>query len=176
MVLYTVASSFAAVYTVGEGSGWALGVDYSGWTSDKTFVVGDTLVFNYGSGHTVDEVSDSDYKTCTVGNSISTDSSGATKIALKTAGTHNFICAVMGHCTGGMKLAVNVAAGSTASPSGTPATTTPSDASTRNTTGTTVYTPGVTTNMPQGYSASGTLSPWMAIVTTCVALFTWVLS
>lgn len=43
MVLYTVASSFAAVYTVGEGSGWALGVDYSGWTSDKTFVVGDTL-------------------------------------------------------------------------------------------------------------------------------------
>lgn len=30
-------------YTVGDSSGWALGVDYSTWTSDKTVNVGDYL-------------------------------------------------------------------------------------------------------------------------------------
>ena len=35
------------------------------------------IVFNYGAGHTVDEVSESDYKSCTLGNSISSDSSEA---------------------------------------------------------------------------------------------------
>ncbi|GKV40169.1 hypothetical protein SLEP1_g47837 [Rubroshorea leprosula] len=77
------------------------------------------ILFNYGGGaHTVDEVNASDYNTCTVGNYISTDQSGATTIALKTAGTHYFICSVTGHCGSGMKLAVDVAAA--ASPSGTP--------------------------------------------------------
>ncbi|CAN6584104.1 unnamed protein product [Malus baccata var. baccata] len=108
----------ATVYTVGDSSGWASGVDYSTWTSGKTFKVGDSLVFNYGSGHTVDEVTDSDYKTCTVGNSITSDSSGTTTIPLKTAGTHNYICGSVGHCTMGMKLSVTIASGSTAAPSG----------------------------------------------------------
>ena len=67
--------------------------------------------FNYGAGHTVDEVKESDYKSCTAGNSISTDSSGATTIALKSAGTHYFICSVPGHCSGGMKLVVTVKSG-----------------------------------------------------------------
>ena len=30
-------------YTVGDKSGWNLGVDYFSWTSDKTFFVGDNL-------------------------------------------------------------------------------------------------------------------------------------
>nr|GMC52488.1 blue copper protein-like [Ipomoea batatas] len=100
-------------YTVGDTSGWALSVDYGTWASGKTFKVGDSLVFNYPSGHTVDEVSGSDYKSCSAANSISTDSSGATTIPLKAAGKRYFICSVMGHCSGGMKLEVNVeAAGS----------------------------------------------------------------
>ncbi|XP_015885271.2 blue copper protein [Ziziphus jujuba] len=113
----------ATVYTVGDTSGWALGSDYSTWTSGKTFKVGDSLVFNYGSGHTVDEVSASDYSTCTTGNSITSDSSGATTIALKTAGKHYFICGVAGHCGSGMKVQVTVAAGSS---EGSSPTTTPS--------------------------------------------------
>jgi hypothetical protein len=70
----------------------------------------------------VDEVRASDYSTCTTGNAITSDSSGATTIALKTAGTHYFICGVPGHCGSGMKVAVTVAAaGSSTSPSsGTP--------------------------------------------------------
>lgn len=73
------------------------------------------IVFNYGAGHTVDEVKESDYKSCTTGNSLSTDSSGTTTITLKTAGTHYFICAAPAHCDGGMKLAVKVKANKKAS-------------------------------------------------------------
>ncbi|KAJ0024100.1 hypothetical protein Pint_08392 [Pistacia integerrima] len=86
LVICMVVPSLATVYTVGDSSGWTMGADYSTWTSGKTFKVGDSLVFNYGSGHTVDEVSASDYNTCTTGNALTTDSSGATTIALKTAG------------------------------------------------------------------------------------------
>lgn len=77
-------------------------------------------VFNYGAGHTVDEVKESDYKSCTTGNSLSTDSSGTTTITLKTAGTHYFICASPGHCDGGMKLAVKVKAKKASAPATAP--------------------------------------------------------
>lgn len=33
----------AKVYTVGDSAGWSLNVDYTTWTSDKTFKVGDSL-------------------------------------------------------------------------------------------------------------------------------------
>lgn len=36
-------SCLATVYTVGDSSGWTSGVDYSTWTSGKTFAVGDSL-------------------------------------------------------------------------------------------------------------------------------------
>ncbi|KAK4434225.1 Blue copper protein [Sesamum alatum] len=158
----------AAVYTVGESSGWAMGGDYGSWASDKTFAVGDTLVFNYAPGHTVDEVSANDYKSCTTGNSLSSDSSGATSITLKSAGSHYFICGVPGHCSGGMKLAVTVAAGAStggstgASPSGTttsPSTPTPTTTTSPATpTGITTPTAG-TLNQP---SSSAALSPAVA--------------
>lgn len=35
--------SSAKDYSVGDTSGWATGVDYTTWTSDKTFAVGDSL-------------------------------------------------------------------------------------------------------------------------------------
>ncbi|EMS47867.1 Blue copper protein [Triticum urartu] len=99
-----------------EGPGGQTGLDYTTWTSDKTFAVGDTLVFNYTSkAHTVTEVNKSGYDACSGGNSLSNDDSGATTITLTTPGVHYFICDVAGHCAGGMKLAVTVtvAGGST---------------------------------------------------------------
>ncbi|KAH6837967.1 hypothetical protein C2S53_018308 [Perilla frutescens var. hirtella] len=105
-----IEAAAAAVFTVGDSSGWALGADYRTWATDKTFSVGDTLAFNYPPGHTVDEVSANDYKTCTTGNAIASDSSGATSVLLKTAGPHYYICGVPGHCGGGMKLSINVVA------------------------------------------------------------------
>ncbi|KAL9446869.1 hypothetical protein AB3S75_014524 [Citrus x aurantiifolia] len=176
LVFCVVVPSFATVYNVGESSGWAMGTDYSTWTSSKTFAVGDSLVFNYGSGHTVDEVSGSDYNSCTVGNAITSDSSGATTITLKTAGTHYFICGVPGHCGSGMKLAVTVGSGSpTASPSGSGSSSTGGSGgsslpSGRNTTATKTspYTPDL--------SSGANFSPFVALGITCVAFFMLVLS
>ncbi|KAL8030256.1 hypothetical protein ABFX02_14G274600 [Erythranthe guttata] len=157
----------AASYTVGEASGWSIGADYTTWTSDKTFAVGDTLVFNYAPGHTVDEVSANDYKSCTTGNAIATDSSGATTVALKAAGPHYFICGVPGHCGGGMKLAVTVAASSTGggSLSGTTTTSPPSSTTIPGTTSpvppTGVATPAEGTHIEPS-SAAAALSPAVA--------------
>ncbi|TQE12697.1 hypothetical protein C1H46_001717 [Malus baccata] len=118
------------------------------------------VVFNYGSGHTVDEVTASDYKTCTVGNSITSDSSGATTILLKTAGTHNYICATIGHCGMGMKLSVSVGSGSTAAPSSNSA----SGGSGGNST---VTTPASTTSSTTGvgisHSSSLVVALWSVI-------------
>ncbi|XP_027368395.1 blue copper protein-like [Abrus precatorius] len=112
--------TLAAIHTVGDTSGWTIGTDYSTWAGSLTFVVGDSLVFNYGTGHSVDKVKKSDYKTCSVGNSLSTESSGATTIGPKSVGTHYFICSIPGHCKGGMKLAVAVKARKATAPAVSP--------------------------------------------------------
>ncbi|XP_077224586.1 mavicyanin-like [Tasmannia lanceolata] len=166
IVLCCVGSGSATVYTVGEANGWSTNVDYSTWTSGKTFSVGDSLDFNYGAGaHSVDEVSASDYKSCATGNSITSDSSGTTSITLKTAGTHYFICGVIGHCSLGMKMAVPVGAATTTSPS-TPTTTTPPSSTT-----TSPPTPTTTTTTTtSSHSASNAISPSMGILLFGVAL------
>ncbi|XP_071724123.1 uncharacterized protein [Rutidosis leptorrhynchoides] len=144
-----VVPCLATVYTVGDSSGWTLGVDYATWAADKTFKVGDSLVFNYGSGsHTVEEVSDTDYKGCTTGNSINSDNSGKTTVDLKTAGTLYFMCGVMGHCGTGMKLAITVAA---AQESGAPSSTTP--------TTTTTATPPSSATTSNNIPSAGTTTP-----------------
>ncbi|XP_044510710.1 blue copper protein-like [Mangifera indica] len=170
-----VVPSLATVYTVGDSSGWTIGSDYSTWTSGKTFTVGDSIVFNYGSGHTVDEVSASDYNTCTTGNALTTDSSGATTITLKTAGAHYFICGVTGHCGNGMKLAVTVTAGSPTAPSGsTPSGTTTSTPTTPTTSGSNTT---ITNTHYFPESSSGTaFSPFVDAVITFVTAFVWLLS
>ncbi|QCD93169.1 Blue type 1 copper protein [Vigna unguiculata] len=155
--------TLATVHTVGDSSGWAIGADYSSWTGDKTFAV----VFNYGAGHTVDEVKESDYKSCSAGNSISTDSSGATTIALKTAGTHYFICSVPGHCSGGMKLAVTVKAGKDTTPSTGKAS--PSDGTATTPTSTTTTT--TTAARSNSASTSGVSSIVAMLIVSWISFF-----
>jgi hypothetical protein len=43
LVASCAAMAAATSYTVGDERGWVTGVDYSGWTSNKTFAVGDKL-------------------------------------------------------------------------------------------------------------------------------------
>uniref|UniRef100_A0A0D9X915 Phytocyanin domain-containing protein n=1 Tax=Leersia perrieri TaxID=77586 RepID=A0A0D9X915_9ORYZ len=120
LVGFAAAASAATTYTVGDANGWTTGTDYTAWTSGKSFAVGDKLTFNFGSGHTLTEVSKSDYENCAVsGNPISDVQSGPATVDLTAAGTRYFICTVPSHCTGGMKLAVTVGSGSS---SGTPST------------------------------------------------------
>ncbi|KAJ8625038.1 hypothetical protein MRB53_033568 [Persea americana] len=173
LLLCCVVSASAKDYTVGDTSGWATNVDYSTWKSGKTFTVNDSLVFNYGGLHTVDEVKESDYKSCTTGNSISTDSSGATTIALKTPGKHYFICATPGHCSLGMKLAVTVVAAAKNTTADTPesappsSTTTPSEATSPTTTPTSTSPSTTTTTTINSATIN---SPSIAILLNMVAV------
>jgi hypothetical protein len=43
VLLLAFPSVFATDFTVGDSSGWNLGVDYTTWPSGKTFKVGDNL-------------------------------------------------------------------------------------------------------------------------------------
>ncbi|KAK6940198.1 Phytocyanin domain [Dillenia turbinata] len=173
LALCCVVRSLATAYTVGDTSGWTLGFDYSTWASDKTFTVGDNLVFNYGSTHTVAEVSGSDYKACSATNAITSDSSGSTKIPLKTTGSHYFICGVSSHCSSGMKMAITVTSKSSATPSsGT--TNSPASSSSSSSSGTSSRnTPS--TNVPET-SSSVNLSPFDVVFSSMVAIFILVVS
>ncbi|RWW38999.1 hypothetical protein BHE74_00055710 [Ensete ventricosum] len=113
--------------------------------------------FNYVAGvHTVDQVSATDYSSCSASNALSTDGSGQTTVKLSKAGTYYFICGVASHCSNGMKIAVPIKAASPAISPATPpststkpptaaatgttppsASTTPSDSTTPSTTTTT---------------------------------------
>lgn len=119
----------ATQYTVGDTQQWNLGVDYSTWASGKTFAVGDKLVFSYSALHSVMEVSKADYDACSTSNALKSYNGGSTTITLDSPGAKYFICGTGGHCSGGMKLGVTVASGSSTTPSGsspsTPTTTTP---------------------------------------------------
>ncbi|CAN6204745.1 unnamed protein product [Urochloa humidicola] len=112
VAVHAAAVASATTYTVGGVNSWMTGVDYAAWASDKTFVIGDKLLFSYvRTDHTVTEVSRSEYDACYGGGARSEDNdSGLTTVTLATPGAHYFICLVPDHCAGGMKLAVNVSA------------------------------------------------------------------
>ncbi|GJN03820.1 hypothetical protein PR202_ga21302 [Eleusine coracana subsp. coracana] len=137
------AAASATTYTVGDTQGWTTNVDYSGWTSGKNFAVGDKLLFNFASAaHTVTEVSKSNYESCSSSNAISSNSNGPATVTLSSPGTHYFICGVPGHCSGGMKLAVDVGGSSSG---GSPST------------------PGTSPSSPNGASARMQAAPALAV-------------
>ncbi|XP_022965828.1 blue copper protein-like [Cucurbita maxima] len=112
--------SSAATYMVGDSLGW---IDppnaniYTDWASNKTFVVGDILVFNFATGrHDVTEVTKSAYDSCNGNNPISTESNSPVRITLTSAGNRHFICTIPGHCNNGQKLSVTVRATSAPTP------------------------------------------------------------
>ncbi|XP_065850115.1 uclacyanin 1-like [Euphorbia lathyris] len=119
-------------YTVGDNQGWTITTNtaqfYQTWASDKTFLPGDILVFNYSNGaHDVTEVSKADFDSCNTGSPIAVNRAPPTRITL-TAGEHYYICSITGHCAAGQKLAVSVGA---STPGGAPSPqspTTPSPA------------------------------------------------
>ncbi|KAL0814156.1 hypothetical protein Bca101_070599 [Brassica carinata] len=157
---------------------WSLGTDYTLLATGNTFSVGDTIVFSYSAGHTVDEVSENDYKSCTLGNSIISDSSGTTTIDLKTTGPRYFICGIPGHCSTGMKLAVTVASAPSTNLGGGTTTPTPFTGGSSTTTPTPLtggggYVPTTTQAIPCGCWAVS--SPvWTMIVTWAVCLMPWI--
>ncbi|XP_038977626.1 cucumber peeling cupredoxin-like [Phoenix dactylifera] len=109
----------------GSGTGWTIPPNasfYGEWSSSQTYVVGDTLVFNFPTGiHNVIQVPKSSYDACTAQNQIgSTLSTGPATVTLTSSGAHYYICGVSGHCSTGQKLAITVASSSSAGPAPTP--------------------------------------------------------
>lgn len=88
-------------YTVGGSDRWDTYVDYGKWTAGKTFMVGDTITFEYMPYHNVLEVTAADYASCNAGSPISTHSGGSTAFKLTATGTRYFICGIPRHCLNG---------------------------------------------------------------------------
>ncbi|KAF6156685.1 hypothetical protein GIB67_017821 [Kingdonia uniflora] len=121
-------------HVVGGSIGWTVSADsavvYTNWSSNQTFLVGDTLVFNFVTGtHDVGEVSKAAYDSCNgttfIGSLITT---GPASIVIKTAGVHYYICTFGMHCSYGQHLMINVkstATPPTATPPASPPVATP---------------------------------------------------
>ena len=113
-VLSTVS---AVTYDVGGPSGaWDLNTNYGTWVSDKKFLTGDSIIFKYTQAHDLLEVSKADYDSCNNANPITTSKTGVDTVLLSAAGTRYFICGVGNHCSNGMKVTIDVTAGSSPSP------------------------------------------------------------
>ncbi|KAF5194540.1 Uclacyanin [Thalictrum thalictroides] len=96
---------------------------YTNWAATKTFMVGDTLVFNFGDNeHDVAEVTKMAFEACNTTNTIGPILLKApVNITLTRPGQHYYICTFSQHCSLGQKLAINVSG----SPSTAPAPPTP---------------------------------------------------
>ncbi|PQP95843.1 hypothetical protein Pyn_06208 [Prunus yedoensis var. nudiflora] len=117
-------------YTVGDKLGWIVpgsGYAYATWAYGKTFIVGDTLVFNFvNDTQDVAVVTKSAYENCTTNNTTAVYTKSPVSILLNTSGEHFFTSTYYRHCVLGQKLAINVTARSTAtSPSGSVAPSSP---------------------------------------------------
>ncbi|CAN6203110.1 unnamed protein product [Urochloa humidicola] len=109
MAAAAAAPASAEYFHVGGATGWNL--SYSvGWPEDKTFKVGDNLVFEYPKGqYTVTEVDSETFRECyRQGNTIHEWTSGHDVIALDRAGRRWFFSSLANHCDLGLKLVVNV--------------------------------------------------------------------
>ncbi|KAF7154173.1 hypothetical protein RHSIM_Rhsim01G0067100 [Rhododendron simsii] len=110
-------------YVVGDKLGWIVPpggpIAYSAWAHDKTFFVGDTLLFNFTNGtQDVAEVTEAAYNSCNTTTPGLTLTTSPAKIPLTTAGSYFFTSTYPNHCYLGQKLAINVTA--TSSPTSPP--------------------------------------------------------
>lgn len=100
-------------HVVGDATGWTIPSNgasfYVNWASNKTFTVGDTLVFNFANGqHDVAKVTKSDSDSCNGAKTISLLTNGPASVTLKETGQQYFICTFGTHCSLGQKLSINV--------------------------------------------------------------------
>ncbi|KAJ9565557.1 hypothetical protein OSB04_001523 [Centaurea solstitialis] len=170
LILSVVASrTYAVQHIVGDGGGWTNSGDYTTWASSKTFNVGDTLLFNYGGSHGVDVLSKADYDNCGTSNAINSYTGGTTTIKLTQAGPMYFACPSFGHCSLGMKMAINVVSKATTSPT----TTTPptSDDNQSPPSSTTPSTPATSSPTGESSGTSMVVVAWLSLILAPMAVF-----
>ncbi|KAJ7974853.1 Blue copper protein [Quillaja saponaria] len=127
IIIYVLLAAFvfittcnATTYTVGDTSGWDISTNLDAWTNDKKFTVGDVLVFQYSSSHSVSEVNQENFNNCNTSNPLKTYANGNSTVSLTKAGGRYFVCGNKLHCFGGMKLQVHVDDNRTYSPAAAP--------------------------------------------------------
>ncbi|KAI4347723.1 hypothetical protein L6164_008507 [Bauhinia variegata] len=98
----------ATNYIVGDSSGWDISTNLGTWVQDKKFQVGDSLVFQYGSSESVNEVTRENFNTCNTTNVLATYGNGNTTVALTKPGDMYFVSGNRLLCLGGMKLHVHI--------------------------------------------------------------------
>ncbi|MCD7450747.1 hypothetical protein HAX54_008384 [Datura stramonium] len=110
------APALAREYWVGGEKGWTIDVDYQAWAKDKTFKVGDRLVFKYTKGHhNVFKVNQTSFKNCIVPPPSEGLTSGHDVITLTTPGKKWYICGFPTHCSDhNQKLVITVEGGAPA--------------------------------------------------------------
>ncbi|KAE9584828.1 hypothetical protein Lal_00024296 [Lupinus albus] len=119
---FMIIATGATEYTVGESFGWDTPTNesfYQDWATNKTFLVGDILIFNISGTKMVSEVSKADYDNCTQvvsgvggnGNEI------VFSMTLSTSGPRYFICPIDNDCVRGQKLSINVESTNSGAPS-----------------------------------------------------------
>ncbi|CAN6235803.1 unnamed protein product [Urochloa humidicola] len=108
LVLGAARRAEAASYNVGNSAGWDISADLPSWANSKTFYVGDILVFQYSSYHTLAEVGEAGFRNCSAADAVLSRSDGNTTVPLEAPGDRYFICGNELHCLGGMKLHVLV--------------------------------------------------------------------
>ncbi|KAL8053681.1 hypothetical protein ABFX02_05G088700 [Erythranthe guttata] len=110
IALVVAPAAFATDYTVGDDSGWKLGINYTEWAEGKNFRVGDTIMFMYKSGaHNVMKVNGCDFQKCASSNATVVPlTTGNDVIPLATPGKKWYICTIGEHCSKGMKLVISV--------------------------------------------------------------------
>ncbi|CAL5330507.1 unnamed protein product [Camellia sinensis] len=85
-------------FVVGDEGGWSYDVDYYAWLSNKTFYVGDVLVFNYSKDeHNVIIVNSTGYDQCIASPNLGELHSGHDRVTLESPpGNKYYIC--QWHC------------------------------------------------------------------------------
>uniref|UniRef100_A0A0E0M4G3 Phytocyanin domain-containing protein n=1 Tax=Oryza punctata TaxID=4537 RepID=A0A0E0M4G3_ORYPU len=105
---FVVSLAGATDHIVGANHGWNPNIDYSLWSGNQTFYVGDLISFRYQKGtHNVFEVNQTGYDNCTMAGVTGNWTSGKDFIPLNDSRRYYFICG-NGFCQAGMKVAITV--------------------------------------------------------------------
>ncbi|KAE9585580.1 hypothetical protein Lal_00009786 [Lupinus albus] len=95
-------------HIVGANHGWNPGINYTLWSNNHTFYVGDLISFRYQKNeYNVFEVNQSGYENCSTEGAVGNWSKGKDFIPLNMAKRYYFICG-NGQCFNGMKVSVLV--------------------------------------------------------------------
>ncbi|WOG92036.1 hypothetical protein DCAR_0311292 [Daucus carota subsp. sativus] len=112
VLVYNPDHSNGAQYLVGgENYKWSIPLTndfYTNWSSSHSFVVGDTLLFDYDPElHNLFQVSGREFKACTADQPFSVYT-GPANVLLMEEGVFYYVCTILNYCSLGQKLMVAV--------------------------------------------------------------------